>query len=173
MNAKAWGVAVAALISASSQAAAPDELCARLRSFETAPLRNGERRWVEFHWGFYQAAIWSWACRNSTDALSKTTCAWLMHHTNQEFSMSLPHRIMTCHGYRLPKFAHYDWANIAGTVRLRGASDRRILMDLNYRDLPHGEQAVRVSVEDANRTYDPDELPPIQPMPINQKAASR
>ena len=80
---------------------------------------------------------------------------------------------MTCHGYRLPKFAHYDWANIAGTVRLRGASDRRILMDLNYRDLPHGEHAVRVSVEDANRTYDPDELPPIQPMPINQKAASR
>src|SRR5437763_9779400 len=120
MNAKAWGIAVAALISASSQAAAPDELCARLRSFEAAPLRNGERRWVEFHLGFDQAAIWSWACRNSTDALSKTTCAWLMHHTNQEFSMSLPHRIMTCHGYRLPKFAHYDWANIAGTVRLRG-----------------------------------------------------
>ena len=53
----------------------------------------------------------------------------------------------------------------------RGASDRRILMDLNYRDLPHGEQAVRVSVEDANKTYDPDELPPIEPMPAARKAA--
>lgn len=86
--------------------------------------------------------------------------------------MSLPHRIMTCHGYQLPKFAHYDWAKIAGTIRLRGATDRRILMDLNYRDLPNGEQAVRVSVQNANKTDDTGELPPIQPMPLDQKAAS-
>jgi hypothetical protein len=96
-----------------------------------------------------------------------------MQHTNQEFSMSLPHRLMACHGYRLPKFAQYDWANVAGTIRLRGASDRRVLMDLNYRDLPHGEQAVRVSVQDPNKTYDPEELPPIQPMPMSQIAAWR
>lgn len=172
MRANAWGIVVAALISTSSQAAAPDELCARLHSFETAPLRDSERRWVEFHWGFDQAAIWSWACRNSNDALSKATCGWLMHHTNQEFSMLLPHRIMACYGYRLPKFAHYDWSNIAGTIRLRGSSDRRILMDLNYRDLPNGEQAVRLSVEDADETYEPDELPPMQPMSTDHKAAS-
>jgi hypothetical protein len=167
-----WGIAVAALISSSGQAAAPDELCARLRSFETAPLQSRERRWVEFHWGFDQASIWSWACRNSTDALSKATCGWLMHHTNQEFSMMLPQRIMACHGYRFPKFAHYDWSDIAGTIRLRGSSERRILMDLNYRDLPHGEQAVRVSVEDENGSSDPGELPPIQPMPKTQKAGA-
>src|SRR4051812_39654290 len=110
MRAKAWGIAIAMLVSTSSQAAVPDQLCGKLRSFEAAPLRDGERRWGEFHWGYDQAAIWSWACGNSKDALSKTTCGWLMHHTNQEFSMSLPHRIMACHGYRLPKFAHYDWA---------------------------------------------------------------
>jgi hypothetical protein len=174
MRAKAWGIAVAAFISTSSHAAAPDALCAKLRAFEAAQLPNGERRWVEFHWGFDQAAaLWSWACRHSADQLAKTTCGWLMHHTNQEFSMSLPHRIMACHGYGLPKFAYYDWDNIAGTIRLRGASDRRILMDLNYRDLPHGEQAVRVSVEDTNKTYDPAELPPIEPMPGGQKAALR
>jgi len=48
---------------------------------------------------------------------------------------------------------------------LRGASDRRILMDMDYRDLPAGEQAVRLSVEDAEKTYEPTELPPIQAMP--------
>ena len=63
-------------------------------------------------------------------------------------------------------------AEIQAGVRLRGASERRILMDLNYRD-SHGEQAVRASVEDANKTCSPDELPPIQSMPIGQKAAPR
>ena len=173
MRAKTRCIAAAVLISTSSQAAAADELCTKLRTFEDAQVPNGERRWVEFHWGFDQRAIWSWACRHSTDQLAKTTCGWLMQHTNQEFSMSLPHRIMACHGYRFPKFAHYDWGKIAGTIRLRGASDRRILMDLNYRDLPQGEQAVRVSVGNANKNYEPDELPPIQPMAADrQKAAS-
>jgi hypothetical protein len=97
-----------------------------------------------------------------------------MHHTNQEFYMILPHRIMACHGYKFPKFAHYDWDNMAGTIRLRGASNRRILMDLDYRDLPAGEQAVRLSVENADKSYEPDELPPIEPLPADDpQRASR
>ena len=64
-------------------------------------------------------------------------------------------------------------AEIQAGVRLRGASERRILMDLNYRDSPHGEQAFRASVEDANKTNSPDELPPIQSTPIGQKAVPR
>lgn len=79
--------------------------------------------------------------------------------------MELPHRIMTCHGYRFPKLAYHDWDNVAGEIRLRGASDRRILMDLSYGHLPEGEQAVRLVIEDANRSYEPDELPPIQSLP--------
>jgi len=63
---------------------------------------------------------------------------------------------------------------VAGTIRLRGQNDHRTLMDLNYRDLPNGEQAMRLTVEDAHKDYEPDELPPIQPMPKDaQKAASR
>lgn len=172
MRAVAWGMVVAALISASSQAAAPDKLCAKLRTLEEAGLPNGERRWVEFHWYFDQAAIWSWGCRHSNDNVAKTTCDWLMHNTNQEFAMSLPHRIMACHGYGLPKYAHRDWKDIAGTIELRGASNRRILMDLNYRDLPHGEDAVRVSVADPNKQYEPNELPPIEPMPKTDAAST-
>jgi hypothetical protein len=174
MKALALATAAFVAVSNSGQAAAPDELCARLRTFEAAQLPNGERRWVEFHWGFDQSpvSVWSWACRHSADQLAKTTCDWLMHHTNQEFTMSLPHRVMACHGYRLPKMAHYDWDRVAGTIRLRGPSDRRILMDLNYRDLPNGEQAMRLSVAEDNKTYEPDELPPIQPMPADTQKAS-
>lgn len=167
----ASGLAAVVLVSMSVQAAARDELCTRLRTFETAQLPKQERRWVEFHWGFDQAPItaWSWACRHSKDQLAKTTCDWLMNHTNQEFSMQLPQRIMTCHGYRFPKSASLDWKGIEGTIELRSASNRRVLMDLNYRDLPNGEQAVRVSVEDSNVRYDKDELPPIEPMPKDTK----
>jgi hypothetical protein len=137
-------------------------------------LPKGERRWVEFHWHFDQdlASIWSWACRHSKDQLAGATCGWLMHHTNQEFSMALPQRIMACHGYRFPKFAVYDWTGMEGTIELRGATGRRVLMDLNYRDLPNGEQALRVSVEDSNERYEPDELPPIKPMTSDLKAPS-
>jgi hypothetical protein len=86
-----------------------------------------------------------------------------MPHTNQEFSMQLPQRIMTCHGYRFPKFAFYDWKRMEGTIELRGIDGRRVFMDLNYRDLPEGEQAVRVLVEDTEASYEPEELP-IEPM---------
>jgi hypothetical protein len=174
MRTKFLGVAVAAIIPTPSQAAVRDELCARLRAFEVAQLPKGERRWIEFHWHFGQdvASIWSWGCRHSKDQLAGTTCGRLMHHTNQEFSMELPQRIMTCHGYHFPKFAFYDWKGIEGTIELRGAIDRRVLMDLNYRDLPNGEQALRVSVGDSNGRYEPDELPPIEPMPNGPKRPS-
>ena len=78
--------------------------------------------------------------------------------------MLLPQRIMACHGYRFPKFAPLDWKRMEGTIQLRAPSDRRVLMDLNYGGLPNGEQAVRVSVEDSNANYDPEEIPPIEPM---------
>lgn len=171
MRVIASGLAAVVLLSVPLQAATPDELCARLRTFETAPLPKGERRWVEFHWGYDQAAFLSWACRHSKDQLTKTTCDWLMAHTDQEFTMQLPLRIMKCHGYRFPKFASLDWKGIEGTIELRGASSRRVLLDLNYRDLPKGEQAVRISVEDSNVRYDPDELPPIEPMPKDKPSA--
>jgi hypothetical protein len=164
MRLRVWGLSVAAVMSTSAQAAVSDELCMKLRTFEAAEMPTGERRWFEFHWGFEQASVWSWACRHSKDELAKATCDWLMPHTNQEFSMLLPQRIMTCYGYRFPKFASYDWKDMEGSIELRGAGDRRILMDLNYRDLPNGEQAVRVSVEDSNTRYDPSDLPPIEPM---------
>jgi hypothetical protein len=130
-----------AFLSSASQAAAPGDLCTQFRTFEAAQLEKGQRRWIEFHWYFDPTAIWSWGCRHSKDEVATTTCGWLMHNTNQEFPMVLPHGIMRCHGYTFPKYAGDDWRKIAGTIALRGPTDRRVLMDIDYRDLPGGEQA--------------------------------
>ena len=79
--------------------------------------------------------------------------------------MQLPQRIMTCYGYRFPEHADYDWDGIAGAIRLRGRGSDQLVMDLNYRDLPNGEVAVRVSREVLGQQYVPDVLPSIEPMP--------
>lgn len=160
-------VVLAALISSPARADVADQLCPRLRTFEVARLSGADRRWVEFHWGNDKDSIWSWGCRHSKDRLAKTTCDWLMQHTNQEFTMELPHRIMACHGYTFPKLAYYDWEGIEGTIRLRSASNHRVLMDLAYSHLPEGESAVRLAVEESDHSYEPDKLPPIQPLPSN------
>ena len=160
-------VLLTALVTGSGRADGVDQLCPQLQMFEVAKLSGHDRRWVEFHWGNDKSAIWSWACSHSKDQLAKATCDWLMHHTNQEFSMMLPHRIMACHGYTFPKFAYYDWSGVQGTIRLRGASDRRVLMELNYGHLPDGEQAVRLSVEQDGQSDEPKDLPPIQPLPTS------
>jgi hypothetical protein len=155
-------VALAALIFSSARAARSDEICARLRPFETARLLGPGVRWVEFHWSFDKESIWSWGCLHSNDALAKATCAWLLGHTNQEFSMELPLRIMTCHGYRFPRFASNDWRKITGTIELQGARGRRVLLDFAYGILPAGEQATRLSVSNEDASADPDARPAIR-----------
>lgn len=166
---KRWLV-VAFLAACSTPAAAAGSLCEKLRTFERSePPHASLRSWFEFHWGIDRSAVWSWGCRHSDDKVSKDTCDWLMDHVNQEFSMALPQAMMGCYGYRFPRHADYDWSNLAGTIRLRGGADRRLVMDLEYRDLPDGEVAVRVSREVLGRRYQPEILPPIGPMPISPK----
>jgi hypothetical protein len=159
----------ASLVGYSSAALASEGLCAKIRTFETAPAATTDnlkdRRWVEFHWGFDKDALWSWGCRHSVHQVSGETCSWLAGHTNQEFAMILPQSIMECYGYRLPKFASYDWNDIVGTIKLRGAGERRLILELNYRDLPNGEVAMRLAVEGSGVEYEPDQLPSILPMP--------
>ena len=80
--------------------------------------------------------------------------------------MALPQSVMTCYGYRFPRHAVYDWAGLAGTITLRGKQGRRLILDLQYRDLPQGEVAMRLAVEDEDARYEPDKLLPILPMLI-------
>lgn len=154
---------------------ATDDLCGKLKLFETAKPQKGddpkERRWVEFHWNFDhgETAIWSWGCLHSKQAIAKVTCDWLMGNTNQEFAMILPQDIMSCYGYRFPEGAFNDWDNMLGTIRLRSVDGRELDLDLNYRDLPKGEAAMRLSLGGPGQKYEPKKLPPIAPMPHDAK----
>lgn len=164
---------VSVLLAAAPGCALAHELCSTLRTFERSEMQqDGERRWVEFHWGYDPDAIWSWGCRHSDDKTAKATCDWLLSHTSREFSMQLPLAMMTCYGYRVPRFAYLDWAGIAGTITLRDDDTHRLVMDLNYRDLPKGEVAVRLSREILGRRYIPEQLPPIEPMAKTAKGGS-
>jgi hypothetical protein len=171
--------AFAASIGSSVPAAAAtvDPLCQVLRHFEVAT--NGtqahERRWIEFHWGFDADpnTLWSWGCRHSAHASATATCAWLKDHTNQEFTMQLPMGVMRCYGYRFPRYADYDWDGMLGTITLRGHRGRRLILDLNYRDLPHGESAMRLAIEESGVSYEPDEQEPIRPMASDEQQPRR
>jgi hypothetical protein len=154
------------LVVCSTPVVAADDLCKRLRTFELSkPEHASERRWFEYHWGFDSGAIWSWGCRHSKDESAIATCRWLLDHTSRELSMMLPHSIMACYGYRFPRSAFYDWASMTGTIKLRGRHGNRLIMDMNYRDLPNGEVAVRVALEAPDQRYEPEDLPPIEPFP--------
>lgn len=80
--------------------------------------------------------------------------------------MILPHGIMACYGYRFPTHADADWSELSGTITLRGRNGNRLLLDLNYHDLPHGEVAMRLAVEAEDGDYTPEDLPPIATMPV-------
>lgn len=163
-----------AIVLGAQPANATSSLCNVLRELETAPSGKADdphrRRWVEFHWGFDHSdgTIWSWGCRHSSHSIAAQTCKWLTGHTSREFTMKLPQQIMSCYGYRFPRHAEYDWTAIAGTITLHGHRGNRLLLDLSYRDLPQGEVAMRLAVEADDIKYDPDELPPIGPMPVDK-----
>jgi hypothetical protein len=163
--------AITLLAGAGQPAIAADTLCDVIHRFEAAAPEKSdnpqERRWIEFHWGFDHSgnAFWSWGCKHSTQSIAGRTCTWLNGHTNQEFAMMFPQSVMACYGYTFPKFALYDWSNIAGTIKLRGHKGNSLILDLNFRDLPRGEVAMRLAVESPTGNYEPEDLPPIMPMP--------
>lgn len=76
--------------------------------------------------------------------------------------MLLPQGIMACYGYHFPSHASYDWFGMVGTITLHGRNGNRLILDLNYRDLPHGEVAMRLAVEAEDGVYVPEEMPPIE-----------
>lgn len=80
--------------------------------------------------------------------------------------MMLPQGIMACYGYHFPPRVFYDWSEMVGTITLHGRNGNRLILDLNYRDLPHGEVAMRLAVEADGGVYAPEEMPPIEPMPL-------
>ncbi|MBB3359867.1 MULTISPECIES: hypothetical protein [unclassified Novosphingobium] len=161
-----------ASVAISQPVAAATPLCEVIKKFEGSapePLDDPhQKRWIEFHWGFDRDpdTMWSWGCRHSKQMIASQTCHWLEEHTNQEFAMALPQGTMQCYGYKFPKYALTDWSRIAGAIKLRGRAKHHLLLELNYRDLPNGEVAIRLSVEALNEGTGSQEMPPIEPMPL-------
>lgn len=156
-----YSLIIACLTFCSTPAISAESLCKTFQTLaQSAPEQADERPWIEFHWGIdhEQHSFWSWGCRHSNDKVSKATCDWLMENTSHEFTMMLPLAVMSCYGYHLPKYASYDWSGIAGTIKLKQGDDYALVLDLDYRGLPDGEVAIRVS------RYAPEPLPPIMPL---------
>ncbi len=164
MKSEAFTLIMVGLLTCPAPATA-GELCQHLKAFaQTESEHPGERTWFEIHRGNDQTALWSSGCRYSQDKISQTTCRWLLHNSSIEFVYSLPQSIMSCYGYRFPKFAQYDWSGLSGSIVLRGDNGQRLTMDLDFHSLPNHEVAIRVSREALGEEYRPDELPPIAPL---------
>ena len=61
---------------------------------------------------------------------------------------------------------------MSGTVILHGTRGRKLILDMNSRDLPGGEMAVRLSIENPEADYEPDALPAIIPLPPSSTGTS-
>lgn len=86
---------MALLVSNTAQA---DEICAKLKSFETS-ARSGDEvnpQWVDVYWGVDKNAIFSAACVHHGMPASGELCGWLIDNISKEFSGLLPKRILEC-----------------------------------------------------------------------------
>lgn len=148
-----------------------DDLCPRLREFQSAAFKNGAdgkplRRSVTFTWiGPWLGENMEWACtRDISDAAELSLCHYLMKDVSLEFRENLPLRVLRCYGYKIPR-TFDDWSNWTGTVGFSRASDRHLLMevDLGPRDAPNA--AIRFSSVPDNASAEDKAPPPLDVLP--------
>lgn len=81
-----------------SNAAKADELCSKLKDFETA-ARAGDAakpQWVDVYWAVNDDAVFSAACVHHRMPASGALCGWLIDNMSKEFAGLLPKRILEC-----------------------------------------------------------------------------
>jgi hypothetical protein len=157
---------VLAALALSSPASAEESLCSALHDFETAPAKPadnpGERRWLEIHWA-PDSADWARGCSHSTHDVGTITCLLVMNHIRGVDEYAVPQSIMGCYGYRFVAGATLPWKGLVGHFVLREQAGRRVSLDLDFRDLPDGEGALRLTMEEIGKSYRPATMPRIQP----------
>jgi hypothetical protein len=155
-----------AALALSSPASAADDLCSELRSFETAaaaPSDNpAERRWLEIHWAPARAN-WSEGCRHSKHEIGTMTCLMVMNHVRASDRYAVPRSIMACYSYRFAPGATLPWKGLIGNFVLKDQGGRRVTFELDYRNLPDSEGALRLAVEETGKVYQPAKLSRIKP----------
>lgn len=159
----------------STQAQAADQICAQLKTFVKDQIAEkaepAPRHWVEFHWEIDPDpnAFWSWGCRPSEDLSSKRFCAWLMENTSREFRNMLPVRVLRCMGYRFPRQPSFEWHVSDGEFRNTQNDGSWLILEVSSKFPNPMESAVRISYENVDRRFEPDDLPDIQPLPVAGK----
>ena len=153
----------AALALGGSAPADADELCSKLKNFETAPLpSNPERaRWIEVHWvgSWLSEDGWGLNCVGS-DEIAQALCRYVVGHTSYEFPSYFPARILSCKGFDLPRMRNWQ-----AEIDVNMAEDRwhRLVVDLGERENDSG--AVRyISVSDQTAGGNDIEFLPIAPL---------
>lgn len=95
---KSVGLAIAMAALLASNIAKADEICLKLKSFETAARSDNpvEPQWIDVYWAINDEAIFSSACIHGEKAASGALCEWLVENMSREFSGLLPKRILDC-----------------------------------------------------------------------------
>jgi hypothetical protein len=155
---------VAALLAFSvvgfARPAFPNEICGQFETFVGGKLPGGSTRWVEVRWfGTLGIQEFGVECHHSEDASSTAFCNWLVPHTSFEWPDSLPQNILSCRGYRFPKFAH--WEDWKGAVQLHRQTGNAALLQIELAG--GGHRAVRLTVFSEENPVSPSELPPLFP----------
>ena len=164
-----WLLLIGFLVALPVQAwADEDELCARLRAFQTAPFdKDAEgkplRRAIELHW------IGAWMdfdngfgkqCRYGGTAPGKALCTWLPEHTSTEFPANLPMGILRCYGWVIPEYANF-WHVQKGSFEINtdakgnrlDDSDRYLELEIDMRARKKAHTAIRLSVVPRDEKY--------------------
>jgi hypothetical protein len=158
------------------QANAADQMCKQLEAFvksqEAETADPMPRHWVEFHWGIDPdpISIWSWGCRHSDDPNSGRFCNWLMNNTSREFKNHLPLRIQQCMGYHFPREAWTNWDVSDATIAHQRSNGSKLVVEIVSKGLQPNESAVRVFYDSVAHSFDPDELPAVQPLHPGQES---
>ena len=76
---------------------------------------------------------------------------------------AVPQSIMACYGYRFAPGATLPWQGLVGNFVLKDQGGRRVTLELDCRDLPSGEDALRLVIEETGKTDQPAKLPRIKP----------
>jgi hypothetical protein len=76
---------------------------------------------------------------------------------------AVPQAIMACYGYRFAPGTALPWDGLVGNFVLREQAGRRVTLEIDFRDLPAGEHALRVTFEEIGKVYQPAKLPRIAP----------
>ena len=130
------------MVACFARPALSSEFCDQFGAFVNTKLTDRSTRWIEMRWfGTPGVQALGTECHHSEDTTSSAFCDWLVPHTSFEWPERLPQSILTCRGYRFPRFARWeDWKS---AIQLKQEAGNAALLQI---DLAEGRRSVRLTV---------------------------